>query len=64
MEERGDGLNVLGLFELPGSERALLLRYEYDAKFGIEGKDVKISTIGDNAYLISTLSSSSSSDDQ
>jgi hypothetical protein len=53
MEERGDGLNVFGLFELPGSERALLLRYEFDAKFGIEGKDVKFSTIGDNAYLIS-----------
>lgn len=53
MEERGDGLNVFGLFELPGSERALLLRYEFDAKFGIEGEGVKISKTGDNAYLLS-----------
>lgn len=55
-EEREDGLNfALGdwdLFTLPGSERSVLVRYEYDAKFGIEGKDVEISQTDDNAYLI------------
>lgn len=55
-EEREDGLNfALGdwdLFTLPGSERSVLVRYEYDAKFGIEGKDVRISQTGDSAYLI------------
>jgi hypothetical protein len=30
----------------------VLVRYEYDAKFGIEGKDVEITKTGDNAYLI------------
>lgn len=52
MEERSDGLDILGMFTLPGSERAILLRYEYDAKFGIEGRDVSITKTGDNAYLI------------
>ncbi|MFE5672593.1 hypothetical protein ACFQ58_13420 [Agromyces sp. NPDC056523] len=53
MEERNDPLDVFGLFELPGSERTMLIRYEYDAKFGIEGKDVNITRTGDNAYRIS-----------
>ena len=56
-EEREDGLNIaLGdwdLFTLPGSERSVLIRYEYDAKFGIEGKDVQIRQTGDNAYTVS-----------
>ncbi|WP_404442523.1 hypothetical protein LG315_07735 [Microbacterium marinum] len=55
-EERADGLDIaLGdwnLFTLPGSDRSLLVRYEYDAKFGIEGKDVQISQTADNAYRI------------
>lgn len=55
-EEREEGLNfAIGdwdLFTLPGSDRSVLVRYEYDAKFGIEGKDVEISQTGDNAYLI------------
>ncbi|WP_210479888.1 hypothetical protein [Naasia sp. SYSU D00948] len=53
IEERGDGLDVFGLFTVPGSERAMLLRYEYDAKFGVEGGDVSITRTGDNAYLVS-----------
>lgn len=55
-EEREDGLDfAIGdwdLFTLPGSERSVLVRYEYDAKFGIEGKDVKITQTGDDAYVI------------
>ena len=52
-EERSNGLDVFGLFNLPGSERSMLIRYEFDAKFGIEGKDVTISKTGDNAYRVS-----------
>lgn len=53
IEERGDGFDVFGFFELPGSERTLLVRYDVDAKFGIEGEDVSIRETGDSAYLIS-----------
>lgn len=56
-EEREDGLELgigdLKLFTLPGTSRSLLVRYEYDAKFGIEGEDVDITPTGDNSYLIS-----------
>lgn len=55
-EEREDGLKfAIGdwdFFTLPGSDRSVLVRYEYDAKFGIEGKDVKISQSDDGSYLI------------
>lgn len=55
-EERGEGLQLgigdLKLFTLPGSERSLLVRYEYDAKFGIEGKDVKITRTSDDSYRV------------
>lgn len=55
-EEREDGLNIAvgdwNLFTLPGSERSVLVRYEYDAKFGIEGTDVEIRQTGNNAYVV------------
>lgn len=55
-EEREDGLKLAigdwDFFTLPGSDRSVLVRYEYDAKFGIEGKDVQISQAGDNSYRI------------
>lgn len=53
LEERGAALDVFGLFELPGSTRALFVRYEFDAKLGLEGKDVGVREVGENAYLIS-----------
>lgn len=53
LEERGAGLEVLGLFELPGSERALFVRYEFDEKLGVEGGDVEVRETGENGYLIS-----------
>lgn len=58
-EESGDGLTIgiPGLeafaFEVPGSDRTILVRYDFDAKLGIEGKDVKIDHLGENAYRIS-----------
>ncbi len=55
-EERADGLKLAigdwDFFTLPGSERSVLVRYEYDAKFGIEGKDVGITQTGDDSYLV------------
>lgn len=55
-EERGDGLKLAigdwSLFTLPGTERSVLVRYDYDAKFGIEGKDVEITQTGDDSYLV------------
>ncbi|WP_341580121.1 hypothetical protein [Microbacterium schleiferi] len=59
LEEREDGfeISIPGLeafaFNLPGSDRTLLVRYDFDAKLGIEGKDVTIERLEDNAYLIS-----------
>lgn len=56
-DERGDGLKLgvgdVQLFTLPGTTRSMLVRYEYDAKFGIEGKDVEITQTGEDSYLIS-----------
>ncbi|MGN6221880.1 MAG: hypothetical protein ACTHNQ_20465 [Microbacterium sp.] len=59
LEERGDGLEISipGLealaFDLPGSDRTLLVRYDFDAKLGIEGKKVAIERVGDDSYRIS-----------
>lgn len=55
-EEKADGLKLaigdLQLFTLPGTERSMLVRYEYDAKFGIEGRDVDIRPTGNDSYLV------------
>lgn len=53
LDERGEGLSVFGWFDLPGTERQKLIRYDFDAKLGIEGKDVEITALGDNRYRIS-----------
>lgn len=37
---------------VPGSERATFLRYSFDAKLGIEGKDVEIDQRGENSFLV------------
>lgn len=58
-EENSDGLKVAipGLealaFEVPGTDRSILVRYDFDAKLGIEGKDVKIEHLGEKSYRIS-----------
>lgn len=55
-EERADGLKLaigdVQLLTLPGTERSVLVRYDYDAKFGIEGKDVNIVQTGDSSYRV------------
>lgn len=58
-QESSDGLEVAipGLeafaFEVPGTERSILVRYDFDAKIGIEGKDVTIKHLGGKSYRIS-----------
>ncbi|MBO0981970.1 hypothetical protein [Microbacterium sp. SD291] len=42
----------LNLIDIPGNERMTLVRVEYNAKFGIEGKEVDIRATGENAYRI------------
>lgn len=37
---------------IPGSERATFLQYEFNAKLGIEGRDVKVEQTADNEYLV------------
>lgn len=38
--------------EIPGSTRQLTIQYKFNAKLGIEGKDVGISETGSNEYTI------------
>ncbi|WP_448256916.1 hypothetical protein [Microbacterium aurum] len=40
------------LFDVPFSDREVFFQYDFDAKFGIEGKDVKIDQTGELAYTI------------
>lgn len=39
--------------QVPGTERATFLQYSFNAKIGIDGKDVKIAQSGDKEYLVS-----------
>lgn len=45
------GLDILN-FTIPGTVRSVLIRYDFDAKLGIEGKDVRIEPSGENAYRV------------
>lgn len=49
---RGDKLNVFGFFDIPFTERAINVKFDFDGKFGIEGKDVEIEQTAENAYVI------------
>jgi len=42
----------MGMITLPGTSRLTYMRVDFDAKYGIEGKDVTISQTGENAYRI------------
>lgn len=37
---------------IPGSERAVFVRYGFDAKLGIDGAEVKIEPLGENRYRV------------
>jgi hypothetical protein len=43
---------LLSLAVVPGSERAVFMMYSFKAKIGLEGRDVKVSPKGDNAFLV------------
>lgn len=51
MDDDKNTLNFYGL-KIPGSEKALFLRYEFDAKLGFDGLDVKIEPTGDDSFLV------------
>lgn len=49
---QSDNQNFFGLFDIPFSDREAFIQYDFDAKFGIEGKDVVIEPTGDLSYTI------------
>lgn len=53
IKEERENQNFFELFEIPGSERVMFVRYEVDAKFGVEGEDVEVTRTDDNAFLVS-----------
>ena len=50
--ERREDQKFFGLFDIPGTEREMFVKYEFDAKFGIDGARVSIEPTGDLAYRI------------
>lgn len=40
-------------FDIPGTNRATFLRYEFDAKLGFDGEDVDIADKGDGSFVVS-----------
>ena len=50
--EQSDAQEVMGM-RIPGSGRVVLLQYEFTAKLGIEGEDVKITPTGENTFRVS-----------
>ncbi len=52
ISERTAGSKFFGI-DIPGSNRASFLQYNFNAKLGLEGKDVKIERTGDNQYRLS-----------
>lgn len=52
IKEERESQTFFGLFDIPLSDRTTFLRYEFDAKFGIEGKQVEVEPLGDKHYRI------------
>ncbi|HWU29908.1 MAG TPA: hypothetical protein VN041_12580 [Microbacterium sp.] len=52
IKEKHGKQTFFGLFDVPLSDRTSFLRYEFEAKFGIEGKQVDVEPLGDKAYRI------------
>lgn len=50
--EESDSQTFFGLFDIPLTDRTTFLRYEFDAKFGIDGRQVEIEPLGDKRYRI------------
>ncbi|GAA1659459.1 hypothetical protein [Microbacterium flavum] len=52
IETESDNQSFFGLFDVPFSDRQVFIQYDLDAKFGIEGKDIKIVPTSDKTYTI------------
>lgn len=52
ISEKTDKRTFLGV-EVPGSDRATFMQYSFNAKLGIDGRDVRIVPVGDKKYRIS-----------
>ncbi|MFD4420983.1 hypothetical protein ACFWN7_05720 [Agromyces sp. NPDC058484] len=52
IQEESDSQTFFGLFDIPLSDRTAFLRYEFDAKLGIDGRQVEIEPLGDKRYRI------------
>lgn len=49
--EKNEKSKFLGM-DIPGSERASFVQYAFNAKLGIEGKDVEVIKTGETDYLV------------
>lgn len=52
IEKKTGSSEFLWMDVIPGSERATFIQYSFNAKLGIEGKDVDIERTGKNSYLV------------
>lgn len=52
ISERTAGSTFFGI-DIPGTSRASFLQYNFNAKLGLEGKDVKVDRMGDHRYRLS-----------
>lgn len=54
LDERNEAkAKLFGLVDVPGSERTKFIEYSFKAKLGLDGKDVGITQIRDNEFLVS-----------
>lgn len=53
ISERSSERSALFGVEIPGSERAAFIQYSFNAKLGIEGRDVDIEQIDEGKYRVS-----------
>lgn len=52
IKERTDKTTFFGV-DIPGSERAVFLQYQFTGKLGIDGEDVRIEQTGEKKYTVS-----------
>ena len=51
IESQSESGHFFGM-EIPGSQRAKYIQYEFKAKLGVDGKDVQVSPTGDHHYAV------------
>src|SRR5205085_619936 len=52
IKEQDTSAQVFG-HTIPGSDQKVFLQYNFNAKLGVDGADVRVTKTGKNAYLIS-----------